>query len=92
MSTKQYSGFARPLVPAVWLSFRDLEEMMAERNLRVDHVTIWRWVQRYAPVEPSLPSGITPDPPVVEGRRDVLAGGGRVDLLISRGGFGRSHN
>jgi len=31
------------------LSFRDLEEIMAERNLRVDHVTIWRWVQRYAP-------------------------------------------
>ena len=23
---------------------------MAERNLFVDHVTIWRWVQRYAPV------------------------------------------
>jgi transposase-like protein len=23
--------------------------MMAERNLHVDHVTIWRWVQRYAP-------------------------------------------
>jgi IS6 family transposase len=23
--------------------------MMAERNLNVDHVTIWRWVQRYAP-------------------------------------------
>ena len=22
---------------------------MAERNLAVDHVTIWRWVQRYAP-------------------------------------------
>src|ERR1700758_968264 len=32
------------------LSFRNLEEMMAERNLPVDHVTIWRWVQRYAPV------------------------------------------
>jgi IS6 family transposase len=31
------------------LSFRDLEEMMAERRLKVDHVTIWRWVQRYAP-------------------------------------------
>jgi IS6 family transposase len=31
------------------LSLRNLEEMMAERNLRVDHVTIWRWVQRYAP-------------------------------------------
>jgi len=23
---------------------------MAERNLSVDHVAIWRWVQRYAPV------------------------------------------
>ena len=31
------------------LSFRNLEEIMAERNLTVDHVTIWRWVQRYAP-------------------------------------------
>ena len=31
------------------LSFRNLEEIMAERNLPVDHVTIWRWVQRYAP-------------------------------------------
>src|SRR4029078_7599309 len=24
--------------------------MMAERGLSVDHVTIWRWVQRYAPL------------------------------------------
>jgi transposase, IS6 family len=24
--------------------------MMAERGLSVDHVTIWRWVQRYAPI------------------------------------------
>src|SRR5437764_14037998 len=31
------------------LSFRNLEEIMAERNLCLDHVTIWRWVQRYAP-------------------------------------------
>jgi IS6 family transposase len=31
------------------LSFRNLKEIMAERNLTVDHVTIWRWVQRYAP-------------------------------------------
>jgi transposase-like protein len=28
------------------LTYRDLEEIMAERNLSVDHVTIWRWVQR----------------------------------------------
>jgi transposase-like protein len=31
------------------LSLRQLEEIMAERKLSVDHVTIWRWVQRYAP-------------------------------------------
>src|SRR5215471_4744856 len=32
------------------LTNRDLEEIMAERNLSVDHVTIWRWVQRYGPI------------------------------------------
>jgi transposase-like protein len=31
------------------LSYRDLEEMMRERGLPVDHVTIFRWVQRYGP-------------------------------------------
>ncbi|GHO63821.1 IS6 family transposase [Ktedonobacter sp. SOSP1-52] len=31
------------------LSYRDLEEMMAERRLSVDHTTIYRWVQHYAP-------------------------------------------
>ena len=31
------------------LSYRDLEEMMAERGLGVDHATIFRWVQKYAP-------------------------------------------
>jgi transposase, IS6 family len=29
--------------------YRDLEEMMLERGLSVDHTTIYRWVQRYAP-------------------------------------------
>ena len=31
------------------LSYRDVEELLAERGLSVDHVTVWRWVQRYAP-------------------------------------------
>ena len=30
------------------LSYRDLEEMMLERGLTVDHSTIYRWVQSYA--------------------------------------------
>jgi IS6 family transposase len=31
------------------LSLRDVEELMAERNLAVDHTTVWRWIQAYAP-------------------------------------------
>ena len=31
------------------LSYRDLEEMMRERGLSVDHTPIYRWVQHYAP-------------------------------------------
>jgi hypothetical protein len=31
------------------LSYRDLEEITLERGLLVDHTTIYRWVQRYAP-------------------------------------------
>ena len=31
------------------LSYRDLQEMMAERGIEVDHTTIFRWVQDYAP-------------------------------------------
>ena len=31
------------------LSYRDVEELLAERGLRADHVTVWRWVQHYAP-------------------------------------------
>ena len=31
------------------ISYRQLEEMMAERGVMVDHTTIWRWIQHYAP-------------------------------------------
>ena len=31
------------------LSYRDVEELLAERGVDVDHVTIYRWVQRFAP-------------------------------------------
>ena len=31
------------------LSYRDLEEMMLEGGLNVDHTTIFRWVQAYSP-------------------------------------------
>jgi len=31
------------------VSYRDLEQMMGERGVPVDHTTIYRWVQKYAP-------------------------------------------
>ena len=32
------------------LSLLDVEELLAERGIEVDHVTVHRWVQRFAPL------------------------------------------
>jgi transposase-like protein len=32
------------------LSSRDVEELLAERGVEVDHVTVYRWVQRFTPL------------------------------------------
>src|SRR5215208_8064463 len=54
-----FAGFRFPpdvIVVAVrWylrfgLSFRDVEELLAERGIQVDHVTVFRWVQRFTPL------------------------------------------
>ena len=38
------------------LSYRDVEELLAERGLHADHVTVWRWVsvtpRKWYDVEP----------------------------------------
>src|SRR4029453_9420887 len=31
------------------LSYRDVEELLAERGIDVDHVTVYRWVQTFTP-------------------------------------------
>jgi len=31
------------------LSYRDVEELLRERGVAVDHTTVFRWVHRYAP-------------------------------------------
>lgn len=36
-------------VPRYGLSYRDLEELLAERGSEVDHVTPYRWAQRFTP-------------------------------------------
>jgi transposase-like protein len=54
-----FAGFRFPrdiIVVAVrWylrygLSYRDIEELLAERGVEVDHVTVYRWVQRFTPL------------------------------------------
>ena len=55
---RPFRGFRFPPEVILWavrwylrfaVSFRDLEEMLAERDVRVDHVSLHRWVQRFAP-------------------------------------------
>lgn len=40
-AVRWYLGYA--------LSYRDVEELLRERGVRVDHTTVFRWVQPYAP-------------------------------------------
>jgi IS6 family transposase len=53
-----FAGFRFPpdviLLAVRWylrygLSYRDVEEFLAERGIEVDHVTLYRWVQRFTP-------------------------------------------
>src|SRR5664280_1192698 len=57
--TSAFTGFRFPpeviLIAVRWylrygLSYRDLEELLAERCIEVDHVTLFRWVQRFMPL------------------------------------------
>jgi IS6 family transposase len=54
-----FAGFRFPpeviLLAVRWylrygMSYRDLEELLAERGIDVDHVTLYRWVQRFTPL------------------------------------------
>ena len=44
------------------LSYRDIEELLAERGVIVDHVTVYRWVQRFIPefIEAARPARHAP--------------------------------
>ncbi len=57
-SSSAFAGFRFPRevisVAVRWylrydLSYRDVEELLAERGVNVDHVIIYRWVQRFTP-------------------------------------------
>ncbi len=56
LSVRRFRFPAEVIVVAVrWylrygLSYRDVEELLAERGVEVDHVTVYRWVQRFTPL------------------------------------------
>ena len=59
LESSAFAGFRFPpeviLLAVRWylrfgLSYRDLEELLAERGIEVDHVTLYRWVQRFTPL------------------------------------------
>ena len=58
-ASPSFAGFRFPpdvvLLAVRWylrygLSYRDVEGLLAERGIDVDHVTIYRWVQRFTPL------------------------------------------
>ena len=73
------------------LSLRDLVEMIAERGLSLSHMTIMRWVQRYAPefvkrwnlLRPSHGS-------ILASRRDVCEAARPMGVSLPGRGSGRS--
>jgi len=80
-----FAGFRSPpdiIVVAVrWylrfaLSYRDVEELLAERGVEVDHVSVYRWVQRFTPLLADAARPVPPPnrEPLVRGR-DLCEGG-----------------
>jgi transposase, IS6 family len=70
-SSSVFAGFRFPpeviSVAVRWylrygLSYRDVEELLAERGVTVDHVSIYRWVQRFTPefIEAARPARRAP--------------------------------
>src|SRR3954465_16007510 len=59
MMPSGFTGFRFPpeviLLAVRWylrfgLSYRDLEELLAERGIEVDHLTLYWWVHRFTPL------------------------------------------
>jgi transposase-like protein len=71
------------------LSFRNLEEMMQERGVFVDHSTIHRWVIKLTPggfPETKAQARYRRGRQELENRRDVYQDSRRGSVLVSRRG------
>jgi hypothetical protein len=73
------------------LSYRDVEELLTERGVEVDHVTIYRWVQTFTPefIDAARPARHAAARSVVP-RRDLRQGRRPLDLPVPRGRSARA--
>ena len=73
-TARAFRGFRFPAEVILWavrwylqfpISYRDLEAMLADRGVVVDHTTLYRWVQRFAPeLEKRMRRHLRPSGPV----------------------------
>ena len=62
------------------LSYRDLEELLAERGIEVDHVPVFRWVQRFTPLFADAARPCRPGPQAPDGSNESNSHGfGTID-------------
>jgi transposase-like protein len=65
------------------ISYRQLEEMMEERGVEVDHATLNRWVLKYVPLLEQNPNLQASSGSELAIGRDVCEGQGRLEVLVS---------
>ena len=63
------------------ISYRDLERMLADRGVQVDHTTMYRWVQASPPSSRSACAGISGLTTALARRRDIPSGQGEWRYL-----------
>ena len=68
------------------LSYRNLEEMMQERGVSVDHSTVNRWAIRFLPLlEKNLPSAQTARGRKLADGRNLYQGARAMEVLVPGG-------
>jgi transposase-like protein len=75
------------------LSYSNLEEMIAERGLKLDHSTVARWVLRYAPVlAERIRSEMRRSNRSWRVHETYYSYSGAMDLFVSSYRFSRQHH
>ena len=73
------------------VSYRDLELMLLDRGVEVEHTTIFRWIQAYAvELEKRTRPAFANEQRLLAGGRNLRSGEGMLDVSLSGGGQPRA--